>query len=120
MLQEINYEADFSDILENDKRYSPRAYAFVCALFEALSGEEQRQRTASEILEAFRETALDEFGPMAFTVLSEWGLKSCTDIGEIVWNLVDSGRLGKSDSDDRADFIGGFDFQTEFLEPFSA
>ena len=57
---------------------------------------------------------------MAYAVMRSWGLENCTDIGEVVFNLVESGRLGKSESDKRADFIGGFDFKTEFLDPFAA
>ena len=113
----IDWNADnFADILREDDRYDPRAYAFVLAVMEGVS----ENITGAEVLERFRDFALDEFGPMTYAVLSDWGVKSCSDVGEIVFSLVDSGRLGKTDRDSRADFIGGYDFREEFLGPFEA
>ena len=63
--------------------------------------------------------ALDAYGPLAYTVLSDWGVHSCEDVGTIVFNLYDSKRIGKTDSDSPADFIGGFDFKDEFLGPYT-
>ena len=41
-------------------------------------------------------------------------------VGEVVFNLYDAKRIGKTESDSRADFIGGFNFKEEFLEPYGA
>ena len=54
----------------------------------------------------------------AYAVLSDWGVTCCEDVGEIVFNLYDAKRIGKTYSDSRADFIGGFDFKEEFLGPY--
>jgi uncharacterized repeat protein (TIGR04138 family) len=51
---------------------------------------------------------------MALTVLNLWGLRSTSDLGEIVYNLIASGDLEKTPSDARADFDAVFDFETEF------
>jgi uncharacterized repeat protein (TIGR04138 family) len=51
---------------------------------------------------------------MARTVLEHWGIRSCEDIGEVVFNLVGSGVLSASDNDSRDDFKGGYDFREAF------
>ena len=38
--------------------------------------------------------------------------------GEMVFNLVDARVLSKTEEDSRADFIGGYDFDTAFRQPF--
>lgn len=113
----IDWTADnFADILKEDDRYDPRAYSLVLAVVEGI----HEHVTGMELLERFRDFTLDEFGPMSYAVLSDWGVKSCSDVGEIVFNLVESGRLGKTERDSRADFIGGYDFQETFLGPYEA
>ena len=65
-----------------------------------------------------REYALAQFGPMAITVLHEWGIHRGLDFGEIVFNLIDAGWLAKTKEDSRADFEGGYDFDVAFRQPF--
>jgi uncharacterized repeat protein (TIGR04138 family) len=113
------------DICKSDARYNPDAYFF---LIEALDvtvkdirkrePDHERHVTGKELLEGIKEHALDEFGPMAFTVFSEWGVHATADFGEIVFNLVDAGRLGKTETDSRADFKDVYDFKEAFLQPF--
>ena len=55
---------------------------------------------------------------MALTVLQSWGLTCTEDIGEVVFNLVESGKLGKTEGDRKEDFAHGFDFKTAFELPF--
>ena len=73
---------------------------------------------AEDIMDEFRETALDQFGPLAYRVLTEWGLKSCEDIGEMMFNLAESRRIGKDENDTHESFIGGYDFEEAFLGPY--
>ncbi len=49
---------------------------------------------------------------MALTVLNLWGIRSTSDLGNIVYNLIGSGDLEKTSSDSRADFDDVFDFET--------
>jgi len=51
-------------------------------------------------------------------VLSEWGLSRTEDIGEMMFNLVDSRRVGRDDSDSADSFAGGYDFRETFLGPY--
>jgi uncharacterized repeat protein (TIGR04138 family) len=66
--------------------------------------------TGAELCHAARRLALRYYGLMAITVLGEWGIRSTSDIGEIVYNLIASGDLDKTPSDRRADFDDVFDF----------
>ena len=107
-LPEIRYETDnFADILAKDSRFDSRAYDFVLRVIAEASDDAKGHVTGMELL-----------GPLAYTVLSDWGVHSCEDVGAIVFNLYDSKRIAKTDSDSPADFIGGFDFKTEFLGPY--
>ena len=109
---------DFSDILAKDTRFDSRAYDFVLQVIAEASADAKGHVTGQELLDYFRDLALDAYGPMAYTVLTDWGIHSCEDVGTIVFNLYDTKRIGKTDSDSPADFIGGFDFKEEFLGPY--
>ena len=115
----INYETDdFSDILKKDARFDPRAYDFVLQVISEASESAKGHVTGAELLDWFRDLALDAYGPLAYAVLSDWGVHTCEDVGDIVFSLYNSKRIGKTDSDAPADFIGGFDFREEFLGPY--
>ncbi len=80
--------------------------------------DKPRHVSGQELLDGLREFALEEFGPMAQTVLGGWGVRRTEDFGEIVFNLVEAGLLGKTDQDSRADFANGYDFDDAFRNPF--
>jgi len=109
----------YADILKKDRRYDPRAYDFILHTIGKASEEAKGHVTGQELLAIFRDLALDAYGPMAWTVLNEWGLRSCEDVGEVVFNLYDSRRIGKTERDSKDDFIGGFDFKREFQDPYA-
>jgi uncharacterized repeat protein (TIGR04138 family) len=123
------YEAAFmetvSEICREDPRYRPDAYLFVRealdfttkALKKPNRGPDKHV-SGQELLEGIRRYALQEYGPMALTVLHTWGITRTDDFGEIVFNLVESGKLGKTDEDRREDFCGGYDFRAAFEFPF--
>ena len=48
------------------------------------------------------------------TSSSSWGIRSTSDLGEIVYNLIAAGDLEKTPEDARADFDSVFDFDTAF------
>lgn len=120
-IPEISYETDdFSDILKKDARYDSRAYDFVLRVIHEAGEVAKGHVTGQELLGFFRDLALDAYGPLAYTVLIDWGVTCCEDVGEIVFNLFYSKRILKTESDSPADFIGGYDFKEEFLGPFRA
>ena len=116
---QITYEKeDYSEILAKDRRYDSRAYDFVLEAVHAASERANGHVSGRELLDWFADLAHDAYGPLAFTVLKDWGVESCEDVGEIVFNLCRVGRIGKRESDTPADFIGAYDFREEFLAPY--
>ncbi len=115
-----NVEELLEGLLARDPRYTVEAYAFVRGglNFTVRRLEKPRHVSGQELLGGVREFALEEFGPMTKTILNSWGIQRTEDVGEIVFNMVESGLLGKTDEDDRVDFANGYDFDEAFRKPF--
>ena len=124
-MHEANFDDGLEQILAKDTRFHRDAYIF---LREALDHTQKailkenrgelRHVTGQELLGGIRDYALQQFGPMAITVLEEWGITRCEDFGEIVFNMVETGLLAKTEQDSRDDFQNGYDFQAAFRKPF--
>ncbi len=80
--------------------------------------EEERHVTGQELSEGVKQYAMKKFGYMTRVVLEQWGITKSDDFGEIVFNLVDSGLMGKTEKDSLDDFKDLYDFYTEFDEKF--
>ncbi len=112
-------------VISQDAKYDMGAYYFlkdaldftVKRVMESNDGE-HRHVAASELLIGFRDLALQEYGPMASTMMSEWGLSSCTDIGNMVFQLIQEGVFGKQDSDTMQDFAELFPLIETLEAPF--
>ena len=124
-MQEVTFDEALALIQTKDPRYHREAYLFVREALDHTQktiGKEKkgclRHVTGQELLEGIREVALTQFGPMATTVLEEWGIHRCEDFGEIVFNMVEIGLLAKTDKDSRVDFAGGYNFDDAFRKPF--
>jgi len=78
-----------------------------------------RHVSVTELLEGVKEFALQEFGPLAKTVLDNFGIYTTEDIGEIVFLMVDAGLLNKQDSDSKQEFCNGYDFKEVFENRYS-
>lgn len=108
-----------------DERYDPDAYFF---LREALdhtvatlgrnAGGKPQHVSGKELSLGIRDYALQEFGPLAWLVLTEWGLERTLDFGDLVYNLIEAGSMGKTDADSRDDFRDVFDFREAFVRPY--
>lgn len=121
---------DFNEVIrtirKDDPRYARAAYFFLRqALDYSLKMLHQRceldktnHLSGKQLLNGIRLYAIDQYGPMARSVLEHWGVKKCEDFGNIVFNLVDSKVLGKTDKDSPEDFSKGYSFRTAFDEPF--
>lgn len=120
-MHEIDFESDrFDDIVAKDPRYAPRAYALLTDVFRWLSQDGSKHVTGEAIVDEFKERALDQYGPLTYTVLTEWGLSCTEDIGEMMFNLVDGKRIRKDDDDTSEAFVAGYDFKETFLGPYQA
>jgi uncharacterized repeat protein (TIGR04138 family) len=124
-MKHTDFNEALHKILEQDTRYAPEAYVFLREALDftikLLKKPDQgpaRHVSGAELLDGLRQFALKEFGPLSLRVLHHWGVKRCEDFGEIVFNLVESGALGKTEEDRREDFAGGYDFERAFATPF--
>lgn len=121
---ELDTWGKLQEIIKKDNRYSIQSYQFI---FEALDftatqlgkihknpREEERHVTGQELSEGIKRYALIKFGFMARMVFKQWGITKSSDFGEIVFNLVDSGLMGKTKTDTVDDFKDLYDFKEEY------
>jgi uncharacterized repeat protein (TIGR04138 family) len=123
---------DFSEIVaqicKEDSRYDRKAYDFVRLGLEhtvkelrkrdSARAERSRHVSGPELLDGLRAYALEQFGPLTKTVLNAWGITSCRDIGEVVFNLIEYNVFSKTENDRREDFSDVYDFDEAFVKPF--
>lgn len=123
---------DFSDIValicKEDPRFDRKAYDFVrlgldhtvkeLRKKETARAEKSRHVSGPELLEGLRIYALDQYGPLAKTVLNAWGVTRCRDFGDIVFNLIEYNVFSKTENDRREDFSDIFNFDEAFVKPF--
>ena len=103
-------------VLTKDKRYDPESYSFVMSALAYTSKNLKRRGHVSgqELLDGIKDYALEQFGPMARIVFEHWGIKTTDDFGEIVFNMINAGILGKTDQDSKLDFNDRYDFKDVF------
>ncbi|HWA84762.1 MAG TPA: Minf_1886 family protein [Opitutus sp.] len=125
-------DPDFSEIVElickEDPRYDRKAYEFIrlgldhtvkeLKKKEGVRSARSRHVSGPELLEGLRIYTLDQFGPLAKTVLNSWGVERCSDFGEIVFNLIEYNVFSKTDNDRREDFADIYTFDEAFVKPF--
>ena len=124
-MQPIEFEEVIRRIVERDPRFKREAYIYLRETLEYTqkmmgkpTAEEIRHVTGRDLLEGIRRYSIEQYGPMVPTVLGEWGIHNCEDVGEIVFNMVDASLLAKTDTDSREDFKGVYDFDEVFAKPF--
>lgn len=118
-------------LLRRDTRYRLEAYVFVRdslayahrtmlgqELASSIEEEDARHLSGQQLCEACRLYALDQFGYLAPIVLARWGLRSTSDFGEVVYNLIEIKHMRKSDSDRREDFDNVYSFADAFEPRF--
>ena len=103
-------------ICQKDSRYKPEAYLFVLAglHFTVSQMPEPRHITGQELSEGLRLYGLDQFGPLTVQVFEHWGVCSTQDFGHIVFSLVKTKLLRKTEEDSLNDFKGLYDFSIAF------
>lgn len=125
-------DPDFAEIVglicKEDSRFDRKAYDFVrlgldhtvkeLRKKEGSKAVRSRHVSGPELLEGLRVYALEQFGPLAKTVLNSWGVRRCSDFGEIVFNLIEYNVFSKTDNDRREDFADIYSFEDAFVKPF--
>jgi uncharacterized repeat protein (TIGR04138 family) len=120
------------ELTREDPRYTYEAYEFVCDAVtytmnrlgradveEDEDGEVDRHVSGGELLRGACELAVREFGMMAPIVFKVWGIRTTDDFGEMVFGLIRTERLSKSDRDDINDFRDVFDLEKALTEGFA-
>ena len=121
-------------LLCEDRRFKLEAYQFVREALEFAQevlglglaeegarrpdGRPLRHVSGQDLCHAVRELAHKQFGLLARHVLSSWGIRSTSDVGEIVYNLIKIGEMSKSEHDRREDFDDVFDFEQALVKEF--
>lgn len=125
-------ETDFNRIIalicKEDPRFDRSAYFFVrdgldysvkeLKKRDAARARQSKHVTGRELSAGLKDYALEQFGPMAMTVLEAWGVRETIHFGDIVYNLIDYGAFSKTENDRREDFADVFSFQDAFVAPF--
>jgi uncharacterized repeat protein (TIGR04138 family) len=123
-MQSVSFSEALDTVIARDSRYDREAYVFLRDALEFTLKKRRKARKdendvpAAELLDGFRLYALKECGPMARLVLDYWGVRSCEDVGNLVFNLVEANVFSKTDRDTAEEFRHGFDFEEAFSAPF--
>ena len=103
-------------LIDSNPQYKFEAYSFVLAAlhYTMASFPEPRHVTGQEFCEGIKRYAIDQFGPLARTVLEHWGIRETLDFGRLVFALVDAGLMRKTEEDSLDDFKHVYDFNMAF------
>ena len=120
------------EICKKDKRYKPDAYEFVLQGLNFTQDKLKRHApleiprrgaplltgqahvSGSELAKGLRDYAINQYGGLAYRVLSHWGINQTQDFGNIVFNMIEKKLLSKADKDSLADFNDLYDFKAAF------
>jgi uncharacterized repeat protein (TIGR04138 family) len=126
-MQEVSFEEALEILPIKDPRYPRDAYIFVREALDhtqrVLAKEKQdkiRHVSGQELLNGIKDYASAQFGPMAMMVLAEWGIHSCQDFGELVFNMVETGGCPTLSMDDIRDLPSLVARLQKASEPLSA
>ncbi len=127
-MQDLDFNEVVLLIYKEDHRFDKSAYGFVrqgldFTVKELKKSDAKRAGkslhvTGEELLMGLRAFALDQFGPMARTVLTDWGVTECTHFGDIVFNLIEYSVFSCNEGDKREDFANFYTFEDAFDVPF--
>jgi uncharacterized repeat protein (TIGR04138 family) len=104
------------DICSRDKRYKPDAYEFVLQGLSFTQNKFKRQAHVSgrELACGLRDFAINQYGALARSVLSHWGINQTQDFGNIVFNMIEKKLLSRTEQDCLDDFNAVYDFNAAF------
>lgn len=103
--------------------FPPEAYEFVRAGLEHTTrfvhGDDplepaSRHVNGRQLCLGLRDYAVRQYGLLARIVLERWGVRRTEDFGRIVFDMVESGLLRKTEDDRYEDFADVYDFDEVF------
>ena len=115
-----NFLDKIERVMKQNGQYKFEAYSFIMAALHHTVTKLPKARhiTGQELCEGVREYAMDQFGPLARTVLNYWGIFKTEDFGRIVFALVEVGILRKQAEDKIEDFRDMYDFEKVFDQDY--
>lgn len=116
----------YRQIRKQDPRYDMGAYSM---MEQALDFElkrrlkenplqENRHIDGGALCHGVKDYLLQQYGPMAYTLLKHWGISKTGDFGEIVFHLAEFGVFSVTQEDKIEDFQDVFDFEEAFRKPY--
>ena len=87
-------------------KYTPDAYEFITrsVIDQVSSLSAPRHLSAREVLQGVQDQLTDSFGFLTVEILRDWKIRTASDIGEIIFDLIALGILAASEDDKRSDF----------------
>lgn len=73
-----------------------------------------RHVSGQQLCLGLKDYALKQYGLLARTVLTHWGIQRTEDFGRVVFAMVEAGYMRKTQEDTLEDFEGVFDFDDVF------
>lgn len=117
-------KVDITTLREKSDPFPPEAFQFVreglAHTVDVLHGDtkdlpdDERHVSGQQLCLGLRDFAIRRYGMLAITVLSRWGVNRTDDFGKIVFAMIESGQMRKTDEDTLDDFRGVYDFGEAF------
>lgn len=103
------YDAVIDRLVRKYPQWKPEAYDFLRRAMDLgadviASKREKKHLSAQELYLSCCMYAHKIYGPMAEMVLASWGVHTASDIGSLVYNLIDEGVFSKQKEDRREEF----------------
>lgn len=104
-----SFEEAVDSIVATHPEYAPDAYHFMRTALDSASRRfgktaDNPHLSAEELYLGFCAALLDEYGPLAKAVTEHWGIFKTSDVGAIVYHLIDEGVFGRQESDTKEQF----------------
>ena len=112
----VDFYKKIDEVIKRDARYQPDAYEFLLQALWYTQKKLNRNNhvSARELLKGIKEFALEQYGPMTKNVLKHWGIEKTEDFGNMVFNMIDSGIMRKTEKDSLGDFKNVYSFKEVF------
>lgn len=119
---------DFKAMQEKAGRFPPEAFQFVReglahtvqmvhggdAVTQSPPDDDSRHVSGQQLCLGLKDYAVRQYGLLARTVLSRWGVSRTEDFGRIVFAMIDAGLMRRTEDDSLEDFQQVYDFDEAF------
>ncbi len=101
-----NFADAVKDIVKHHPEYDKESYYLLDRTIGYASAvmKLEGHLSAEQLHLCYCKLAQEEFGPLAYEVLENWGIKDSPDLGAIVYNLIEIGVFGRDSDDEQSDF----------------